>query len=383
MSKLKCQRDKFLLDKDITYLNCSYMAPKLKTVIEAGKEALERFSSPWLYSPDDFWSTVERCRAQFAQIIGASPEQVAVIPSVSYGLATAAQNVPIQFGKEILVLKDQFPSNIYVWRKLAKQRSLRIVTVDREPGKSLTEAVLENIYENTSLVCIPQVRWSDGAFIDLEKVSVKARSFRASLVVDGIQSVGIHPFDVKKIRPAFLAVSSYKWLMGPYNLGFLYVDENFLEGEPLELNWLNRKDSGDFKNLTSYQEHFQPGARRFDMGEKTQFLQMPMCEAALDQILNWGIENLAQSIGVLSKKLRAGVQDMGYGLLPETESLPHIVGILESERRFPKNLDEKLKKAKIYVSFRGNSIRVSPHVYNTQAEIERFLQVLEDKKKQK
>ena len=376
MSILKSQRDRFILDEKITYLNCSYMALKLKEVHKAGQESLEQFSKPWLYTPEHFFETVEKCRTLYASIIGACADQIAVIPSVSYGMALAAQNVSIQFGKEILVLKDQFPSNIYAWRRLAKHRSLRIVTIDHEPGKSLTEVLLDNIHENTSLVCVPQVRWSDGALLDLEAISKKAQSFGASLVVDGIQSVGAYPFDVKKIKPAFMAVSSYKWLLGPYNLGFLYVDEDYLESEPIEFNWMNRRGSENFKNLTEYQEQYQAGARRFDMGEKTQFLQMPMAEAAMRQILKWGVENIQESIGRLSSPLRKELQEMGFTILDARESVAHIIGIREGERKFGKNLEQSFKKAGIYISFRGDVIRVSPHIYNTSEELGRFLEIL-------
>ncbi len=383
MSVLDCQRSLFSIPSEVKYFNCGYMAPKMKKVIKAGQAALKSQESPWKFKPEDFWNPVELARGLFADLIGAAPEQIAVIPSVSYGLATAAKSVSIQFGKEILLLKDQFPSNVYVWRNLAKQRSLRIVTVDREPGKTLTEAVLENIHEQTSLVCIPQVRWCDGAYVDLEKVSEKVGSVGASLVVDGIQSVGVYPFDVKRIKPAFMAVSCYKWLLGPYSLGFLYVADRYLDSEPLEFNWLNRQGSGDFPNLLSYQEIYQEGARRFDMGEKSQFLHMPMCLEALGQIKEWGVSNISQTISILSSKLRSGALELGYEVLPEEESVPHMLGISSGKRGFSEDIGKKLKKSNIYVSFRGNSMRVTPHIYNSLAEIDTFLQVLGDRKKQK
>lgn len=372
------QRDLFEIPDGVTFLNCANMSPQLRSVTSSGIEAVKSKESPWLISPPDWFSAPERLRELAAKLIGVDAEAVALVPSVSYGIAIAAANVKVERGQYIVLLNDQFPSNVYAWKVLAAQQNANIRTVQREPGGTWTDAVLEAIQNDTAVVTVPNCHWTDGSLIDLVEVAAKARSVGAALVVDASQSLGAYPIDIMKVQPDFLVSVGYKWLMGPYGLGYLYVAPVWREkGLPIENSWLSRAGSEDFAGLVDYQAEYRSGARRFDMGEFPQFVLVPMAMEALRQILNWGVENIQNSISILTKEIEQRVLKIGGSALPAGKRAAHMIGI-RLPNGLPDQLSKRLASENIFVSIRGDSIRVAPHLYNDKADIDRLFEVLDE-----
>ena len=372
---LENQRKLFEIPEGVAYLNCAYMSPQLRSVREIGERAVTRKSWPWKITPDDFFADAEKTRALFAHLVGAGADGVALIPSVSYGIAVAAANVKVEPGEKILILEDQFPSNVYAWRELAAQKGTQLVTVPRPPDHDWTPAVLGHLDENTAVVAVPNCHWTDGSLLELRRIGGRAREVGAALVVDGIQSLGAHPFDVAEVRPDFLVASAYKWLLGPYGVGFLYVGEDYREGAPIEHNWINRRGSEDFSRLVGYQNAFQPGARRYDVGERSNFVLLPMANEALRQILDWGVENVSETIGELTDLIEEEAKKRGIEAIPAKRRARHMVGIKLGSAA-PEDLAARLAGEDIFVSVRGESVRVSPHLYNTAEDVNRLFAAL-------
>jgi selenocysteine lyase/cysteine desulfurase len=370
------QRELFEIAEGVAYLNCAYMSPQLRTVREVGERAVARKSRPWEITPYHFVEDVERARALFARLVGGETDGVALTPSVSYGVAVAAANVEVREGQEILILEDQFPSNVYQWRGLAEHSGAKLVTVPRPTDHDWATAILGLLDENVAVVAVPNCHWTDGSLVDLARVGERAREVGAALVVDAIQSLGAYPFDVEEVRPDFLLTSVYKWLLGPYGVGFMYVGEDYREGTPIEHNWINRRGSEDFSRLVGYQDAFQPGARRYDVGERSNFVLLPMASEALRQILDWGIENVAETIGGLTDLIEAEARRRGIEAVPAKRRARHMIG-LRLGRRVPEGLAARLSEEKVFVSVRGESVRVSPHLYNTEKDVERLFEVLD------
>jgi selenocysteine lyase/cysteine desulfurase len=370
------QRELFEIAEGVAYLNCAYMSPQLRTVREVGERAVARKSRPWEITPYHFVEDVERARALFARLVGGETDGVALTPSVSYGVAVAAANVEVREGQEILILEDQFPSNVYQWRELAEHSGAKLVTVPRPTDHDWATAILGLLDENVAVVAVPNCHWTDGSLVDLARVGERAREVGAALVVDAIQSLGAYPFDVEEVRPDFLLTSVYKWLLGPYGVGFMYVGEDYREGTPIEHNWINRRGSEDFSRLVGYQDAFQPGARRYDVGERSNFVLLPMASEALRQILDWGIENVAETIGGLTDLIEAEARRRGIEAVPAKRRARHMIG-LRLGRRVPEGLAARLSEEKVFVSVRGESVRVSPHLYNTEKDVERLFEVLD------
>jgi selenocysteine lyase/cysteine desulfurase len=293
---IPCQRHLFDLPDDIAYLNCAYLSPLMKAVMQAGQQGARLEARPWEVTPRDFFTTTEIARELFARVINASANDIAIVPAASYGVAVAARNVPLKRGQTIVLLEDQFPSNVYTWRERAKEAGAHIATVRRPSNADWTEATASQITEQTAVVALPNCHWTDGGLLDLSAISNMCRQTGAAMVLDITQSAGAMPFDVQQVHPDFLVAAGYKWLLGPYSLGFLYVAPKWQQGEPLEQNWIAREGSENFAGLVNYRDEFQPGARRFDMGERANFQLLPMAVAALRQILDWRVEEIALTL---------------------------------------------------------------------------------------
>jgi selenocysteine lyase/cysteine desulfurase len=371
------QRELFEMSEGVVYLNCAYMSPQLRPVREIGEQAVARKSRPWEITPEDFFDDAEKTRALFARVVGGEADGVALIPSVSYGMAVAAANVRVEPEENILILEEQFPSNVYSWRELAKGSGAELVIVPRPADHNWTTAVLSHLDENTAVVAVPNCHWTDGSIVDLARVGGRAREVGAALVVDGIQSLGAHPFDVREVRPDFLVASAYKWLLGPYGVGFMYVGEGYREGAPIEHNWINRRDSEDFSRLVDYQDAFQPGARRYDVGERSNFVLLPMANEALRQILDWGVENISETIGELTDLIETEAGERGIAAIRAERRARHMVG-LKLGSAAPEDLATRLARERVFVSVRGESVRLSPHLYNTAEDVDRLFEVLEE-----
>jgi selenocysteine lyase/cysteine desulfurase len=373
---LPSQRDLFDIPDEISYLNCAYMSPLLRSAREAGEKAIARKSAPWRITSHDFFEESELLRTLFAELISTEPDNVALTPSASYGLSVAAANLPVSPGQRILLLEDQFPSNVYPWRELASSSGGTIEIVARPASFDWTEAVLSRIDERTAIVAVPHYHWTDGSVVDLERVGERVRAAGAALVVDATQSLGAAPLDLGKVRPDFLAAATYKWLLGPYSLGFLYVDPRHHHGRPIEFNWITREDSEDFAGLVRHQDTFQPGARRYDVGERSNFGLLPVAIVALRRILDWGVPNIAATLAETTAHIEHEARiRLGLQAPPARCRGPHLIGLRSSSALAP-DLPSRLASANIFVSVRGNSIRVSPHLYNTVEDVDRLFTVL-------
>ncbi|MGD9228439.1 MAG: aminotransferase class V-fold PLP-dependent enzyme [Desulfobacterales bacterium] len=370
------QKHLFNIPEDITYLNCAYLSPQLRSVTAAGHKSVSGKENPWLLTPPDFFALTEQTRSLFAELIEARTDDIAFIPAVSYGVSVAAMNVKVEENQVVVVLEDQFPSNVYAWRELVREKAAELKTVARPEDDDWTETVLNQIDENTAVVAVANCHWTDGSIIDLVKLGQRCKEIKAALVIDATQSLGALPFSVSEVQPDFVIAAGYKWLLGPYSLGYMYVKPDYHDGVPLEHNWINRKDSEDFAGLVNYRDDFQTGARRFDVGERSNFALMPMAYAALKQIWDWQVPEIASTLTTMTAEIAHRATALGLNVAPPHLRAGHLLGIRFPEG-VPTDLVERLSYNQIYVSVRGNSIRISPHLYNTEHDIEKLFKTLQ------
>ena len=191
--------------------------------------------------------------------MGAEASDIAIVPAASYGVSTAARNLPLASGDNVLYVQDQFPSNVYPWIERAREVGASLRRIDRPRDGDWTRAVLEGMDRRTAIVALPQCHWIDGGLFDLEQIGAVCREQKAALSLDVTQSAGACPLDVGRIQPDFMTAATYKWLMGPYSLGLLYVSKRWQEeGIPIEHNWIQRKDAENFARLVDYQDGLRP-----------------------------------------------------------------------------------------------------------------------------
>jgi selenocysteine lyase/cysteine desulfurase len=379
MPALPSQRHLFDIPDDVAYLNCAYMSPLLKRVTESGQRAMARKARPWEITPADFFSSTDAARAEFARLLGppARPDDVALVPAASYGMATAAANLPLRAGQRVLTLEGEFPSTILTWRERARCVGAELVRLPRPEGDDWTGAVLSAIDERTALAALPALHWLDGALLDLPPIRHRLGEVGAALVLDLTQSLGVMPFHLGAVDPDFLVAAAYKWLLGPYSTGFLYVAPRWQTGRPLEYHWFARAGSENFGGLIDYPEEFQRGARRFDAGEPSNFALLPPAIAALQQIHEWGVATIYETAGTLADEIVARGEELGLRAVPSRLRARHYVG-LRAPRPFPTDLPERLAAERVYVSIRGGqTLRITPHLYNDLRDVERLFRVLE------
>ena len=376
--KLDCQKDKFRLPEGEHYLNCAYMSPLMKDVEEVGIASIQLKRAPSNISPQDFFDDSDILRNEFSRLINNNePERIAIMPSVSYGIATIARNTSLNKGHNIVVVGEQFPSNYYSWERLARDNQAHLVVVQppvdfKHRGKMWNEAILESINDKTAIVALGHVHWADGTLFDLVAIRKKARTVGAKLIIDGTQSVGALPFDIQEIQPDALICAGYKWLMGPYSIALGWFGPSFDQGIPLEENWINRKNSENFAGLVNYEPDYQPGALRYDSGEHSNFILVPMMVRALQQLNNWGVENIQNYCKSISKDTITKLKENGFLVEDEAWRGGHLFGIRVPEGMDFKILKESLERNKISVSVRGSAIRVAVNIYNDESDLQKL-----------
>lgn len=358
-------RGLFNIPESVCFLNSAFISPQMKQITEAGLEAVSFKEQPWRLQTSDFFTGCDELRGLVANLLKTSADNIALIPAVSYGVETAVLNLPVPAGKKVLMPEGEFPSNVYPW-------STRTF-VARPANADWTSAFLAAIDETTAVVSVPQTDWSDGSHFDLVQISQKAKSVGAALVVDISQSFGVSPMDVKSFDPDFLFSVGYKWQLGPYGVSYMYVADRHLDGKPLENNWVNRRCSEDFTKLTEYTDEYHVGARRFDSGQHSNFALNPMAIEAMKVLNTITPEKIFAHITSLNETLVSGLATLGFEVVPRNRRTGHMIGARAPGGVCVKDLCGRLREKNIFVSVRCNSLRISPHIYNTDQDIQRFL----------
>lgn len=361
----------FGIPDEITYLNCAYMSPAHIRVKEAGHRAIESKSRPWQITSQQFFTESDTARQHFARLLGGDSAGVSILPSVSYGIGTAAANLKLRSGHKVVLLAEQFPSNTYPWIDLAKCREGELMFVERPSHGSWTDAVLAAIDERTDLVALPHCHWTDGRLLDLERIGAQCARLSLPLVLDVTQSLGVLSIDLDRVQPAFVVAAAYKWLLGPYSLAFMWVAPPYRLGRPLELNWIAREGSERFSDLVNYRDALRSDAQRYDVGERSNFTLLPMATTALDMICEWQPNQIAHSLRGITNGIAERALEMGFQVNEPEERAPHLIG-LRWPPGLPPNLTLQLASNNVFVSARGNAIRIAPHLYNDESDVERL-----------
>jgi selenocysteine lyase/cysteine desulfurase len=379
---LPCQRHLFTIPDGVHYLNCAYMGPNPAAAQERGIEGIRRRAVPTGLTAPDFFRDSDELRKLFARAIGADdPRRVALMPSVSYGIASAARNLPCSAGQNIVIAAEQFPSNVYVWRRIARESGAELRTVaapvaapPRAPAWN--EALLAAIDGRTAVVALPQVHWTDGTRFDLEAVARRAREVGAAMVIDGTQSIGALEFGLERIQPDAVVCAAYKWLLGPYSLAFGWFGPRFDDGTPLEETWIARAGSEDFQGLVDYRDEYQPMAARYDVGERSNFVLVPMALSSLALVLEWGADRIQRYCDEAFGGVVEEAAELGYSVEPRSGRGAHIFGLRVPAGMELSALNEALRARNVYASLRGSALRVSPNVYNDASDAEVLLEAL-------
>lgn len=373
---LDCQRDLFDVPKGMVYLAAASKSTIPRATVAAGKRGVETKAYPWALDEHARHLQTEDIRARFGAMIGAKADDIAIHPSAAYGVATAAKNIRLAKGSRVIVVEGQFPSNVYAWDNLAREAGAEIVQIKRPADYNWTRDILAAIDERTSLAALPPVHWTDGTLIDLLPISAALKEVGAQFVVDATQWTGAQPIDVNALGVDYLVNAAYKWLMGPYGLSFMYFRPDHQNGTPIENHSHNHLGDDAGLDLLGNPSEYTPASRRFDVGEFENFISLPMIQASMQQIEDWGPERIGDYLRTLTNAVADGAAALGLDVPPSATRCPHFIG-LRRDDGFPADILERLAKLDVHVSVRGGGLRISPHMLNDKSEIDLFFDRLE------
>ena len=376
---LPSQRALFDIPRHVCYLNAASYSPLPLRTLEAGRAAVGRKGNPWTIEPSFANTQHERARTAAARLIQAEPADIALIPSVSYGVATAAKLLTPGRGTRVLVLENDHSSPVLEWHLRSEAQGFAVETIRQPTNADWTSAILESIQRSgaapVSLASISSVHWSDGGLIDVEKVGAALRQRGGAFLVDATQGAGVLAMDVQRLDPDFVIFPTYKWLLGPYGRTFLYVAKRHQGGIPLEQTSAGRRNVRAENAVYFGDLDYVGDSRRFDMGERDHFISMEMASIGMEMLADWGAPAIAQRLAMLTARIAAGVHDIGVRMPEPHLRAPHILS-LAFEGGMPAGLVEGLASDGIYVAPRLGRMRVSPHVYNDEADADRFVEIL-------
>jgi selenocysteine lyase/cysteine desulfurase len=374
MAVLPSQRDSFDIPEEVAYFNCAYNAPQLNCARDRMVVAARSKSHPWERRAEDFFEDADRIRALAAAAFGGDVDGWAVVPAASYAMSTAARAVEptLRKGDRIVVIAEEFPSNVLPWRRTASATGAEVITVSPNGDGDFTSAVLAALERKVKVVSVSPCHWTDGTRIDCVAIGEACRAIGAVLALDVTQAMGAVPLDLAAIRPDFLGCSGYKWLLCPYGFGLLYVGPAWREARPLEETWLTRLGAEDFAGLVHYVDTYRPGARRFDVGETCAPTILSGAIAALERIGEWTVTAIDESLALLSARIVDGLEPLGFRFPEAKLRSHHIIGATVPSSLEPSHLVKRLRNAQIYVSQRGSALRLSPHLHVTERDLERL-----------
>ena len=377
---MKSQKKLFSLRENIHYLNCAYKAPLLKSAELACIKALTRERNPVDIKPDDFFDETYQVRSYFAKIINAETSQVAIIPSTSYGFSSVLKNTKGKKNGIALTVEDEFPSGYFSLKSWSSKNENEMIAVSPDKveliGKSWNENIIQQITEQTSIILISSVHWMNGIKFDLKAIGDKCEKVGAKFIVDGTQSVGAMHIDVQKYKIDALICASYKWLLGPYSIALAYFSDSYKNGTPLEESWINRINSKEFSNLTAYEEGYQPQAGRYNVGETSNFILMPILKESLKQIIEWNPGRIQKYCKELIKPLKEYLKELNVELEEDAFSCNHLFSLELPKEIDTETLKENLTKNRIYISTRGKYLRISVNVFNNENDIDKLIEII-------
>ena len=376
---LPSQREHFEMPREICYLNAASYSPLPRKTLEAGRAAVGRKGQPWTVPAGFANALFERTRAAAARLINADADDVALISSVGYGVATAAKLLAIPRGSRVLVLENDHSSPVLEWHARADAQGFVVETVRQPENADWTSAVLAAIERPgappVSLASVSSVHWSDGGLIDIAQVAAALRKQGAMFLIDATQAVGVIAMDVKALDPDFVIFPTYKWLLGPYGRAFLYVAPRHQNGVPLEQTSYGRRGINSEREVYFADVGYVANARRFDMGERDYFISMEMAAVSMEVVGAWGAPAISRRIAMLTQRIADGLQGNAVRVADAKFRAPHILS-LSFEGGMPSGLVERLAGEGIHVAPRLGRMRVSPHVYNDEADADRLVAAL-------
>ena len=355
---------------DTIYLNNASIGP----LPERTRLVLEEFNrgraAPHKLPDRELFAMLADTRGKIAQLVGAAPEEIALTVNTGFGIGMAARALPLEPGDVVLVSDKEFPANVYPWLRL-KDRGVSMELVPTTAEGWPDEArLLERLRDpRVRVLAVSLVQFSNGYLVDLDRLSAATRETGAFLVVDAIQGIGQLPVDLSRTPVDVLACGAQKWLLSPWGSGFVYVRRDLIGAlDPAITGWLSFEGTDDLTRLTQYDDTLRADARRFEL-MTLPYQDFAGLNASLDLLLSLGIDRIRDHIRALHQPVIEWAERSGARIASPRGASGS--GILCVAPEGVREVHRRLKAARIVCSLREGAIRLSPHCYNTVAEMER------------
>ncbi len=360
------------------YLNCAFHGAFPRVTVERIREAVELKCNPIRLKSHHFFDVTENVRKRFAGMVGADPAEIALTNSATQGIGIVANGLRLNAGDEVVVASGNFPSNLFTWLHL-RRLGVGVHVVKPVDGYLRVADVAAALTPRTRVLALDWVSYTTGVRIDLPAFGELAHRHGSIFLVDGTQGVGALELDVHALLVDVLVVAAYKWLLGPYSTGFVYLSPAVRDRLDLQIvNWLTVEGSENFDSLPIDQYTLPKTAKVFDVPATANFLNLYGLEASLEFLEGVGVRTVTEHCLHLLDRLAEGVRSRGLRLsaaaAPERRSTILCFGADSLEAT--ENMFENLTANHVAVSLRHGMIRVSPHLYNSESDIDRLLEII-------
>jgi cysteine desulfurase / selenocysteine lyase len=354
-----------------TYLNHAGVAPTSTRVARAVAEWIDDLVQYGVKNEHRWEERANEVRALCARLVGAGADEIAFVRNTSHGLGLIAEGLPWATGDEVAVCTElEYPSNVYPWLHLA-DRGVVTRAIEPRDGGVTPSAVEAAITARTKLVAVSSVQYATGHRTDLDAIGAICAARNVLFCVDGIQSVGAAEIDVKRSKIHFLSADSHKWMLGMPGIGFLYVDRAVIDRiRPVLVGWHSTTDAWNFDRA-----HFELRRDVVKLEEGSPaYTGIWGLGATVELLLEVGIKQIATRISELVALADRRLRDVGCETWPRAEDRAGIVTCVP--RGDVRAVHERLCASDVSVSLRRGRIRVSPHVYTLDDEIEKLVDVI-------
>jgi len=368
-------RELFPITKRFNYLNHAAVSPLPLPTLHAVESQLKDVHDYGSINFLDWLSTKEDARKLLAQLLGARPEQIALMRNTSDALSTVANGLAWRRGDNVVTFRGEFPSNIYPWLRLRDAFGVEVRMCEERDGRVDFEDLADLIDQNTRVVTISHVQYASGFRMDLERLGRLVRQRDALLVVDVIQALGVVPTSVEAELIDVAAGASHKWLLAPEGVGYMYLSDRARERiQPTLVGWVSVPNPEDFQN---YEQGWKTGALAWETGTGPSALIYGL-KASLELLTGVGVAHIARHLEELTDHLCDGLRKKSYEIVSSRRlgEKSQIVCIRHTGGMSAMALYVHLKKQNIVTAPRGDRLRIAPHLYNTYEEIDRLLEAL-------
>jgi len=365
--------------EDAVYLNAAGQAPLPRVAVRAAQQTLEWKKFPHHIPESEYFELPGRVRGLLAKLIGVQPDEIALTTGASGGMQVVANRIELRAGDEILIARGEFPAHFATWLPMQSAAGVIAKVVSARGRFLVADDFLEQITPRTRLISTSLVRFNDAVRIDARRVADAVHSVGGFLLLDVSQCAGAMPMTAEALGCDFLVAAGYKWLLSPYGTGFFWASrsasEKLREGP---VYWQSLEDAGKFHALASSGHGRSKSAMRWDSPETANFFNLAAMEASLDFIHRAGVETVWQHNRALIEEMirRLPLDRCVLGCPAEADARGPFVCVQSRKADGGPALCEKLQEAKIIISLRDEALRISPHLYNSERDIDRLLTVL-------